>query len=119
VAATDAVVVVAPCRHAGNVILVGVETPPLGHAGADHGLDGLLLDMLQHPHHHLAAALDQAENRRLLFGQGATPASPLQSATPAFAPFFRGDAAAGLSPRSGSVQQSSMSWRRHARNHWN
>src|SRR3954470_23084172 len=52
----------------------------------DDRMDSRLLDIGQHPDHHLAAALDHAEDRWLLLLQGTATAAPFQSVAPAFAP---------------------------------
>ena len=66
-AMADAVVLIAPVGPPCiDVVLIGVEPSALADAAADDRLDGLLLHVLQHRQHQLAAALDQPQNRRLL-----------------------------------------------------
>src|SRR3954465_11555054 len=74
----DGLVAVAETRKPGvDAILVGIDVRALGDGLLDDRVDGRLLDIGQHPDHDLAAALDHAEDRRLLLLQGApTPAAP-------------------------------------------
>src|SRR4051812_27707190 len=68
----DRLVLIAPGRQTGvDVVLVGMDTGALGHGGLDDRLDRLLLHVGQHAQHHLPAALDQAEDRRLVLRQRA------------------------------------------------
>src|SRR3954447_22316227 len=84
---TDGLVAVAETRKPGvDAILVSIGDRAFGDGLLDDRMDGRLLDIGQHSDHHLAAALDHAEDRRLLLLQGAAPAAALQSVAPAFAP---------------------------------
>src|SRR3954469_18333795 len=83
---TDGLVAVAETRKSGlDAILVSIDVRAFGDGLLDDRVDGCLLDIGQHPDHHLAAALDHAEDRRLFLLQGAAPAAALQSVAPAFA----------------------------------
>src|SRR3954471_9547016 len=75
---TDGLVAVAEIRKPGvDVILVSMDVRAFGDGLLDDRMDGRLLDIGQHPDHHLAAALDHAEDRRLFLLQGAATADPL------------------------------------------
>src|SRR5215212_3458985 len=89
VAMADGLVPVAPVLQAGiDVVLVGVHQGALGDAGLDHRSDRRLLDIGQHADHHLAATLQQAQDRRLLLRQrAAAGCSPQPPAAPG-APFL-------------------------------
>src|SRR6185369_6264120 len=83
---TDGLVAVAETRKSGvDAILISIDVRAFGDGLLDDRMDGRLLDIGQHPDHHLAAALDHAENRRLLLLQGAATAVPLQSVAPTVA----------------------------------
>src|SRR5689334_6494569 len=85
---TDCFVAVAEIRKPGvDAILVSIDVRAFGDRLLDDRVDGCLLDIGQHPDHHLAAALDHAEDRRLFLLQGAAPAAALQSVAPAFPSF--------------------------------
>src|SRR4051794_38677834 len=80
-------VAVAPLVQAGvDVVLVGVDEGAPGDRGPDDRLDRLLLDIGQHPQHHLPAPLDQAEDGRLVLRQRAAARRSRQPATPAEPP---------------------------------
>src|SRR4051812_25595059 len=92
---TNRLVAVAETRKPGiDAILVSIDGRAFGDGLLDDRMDGLpddrmdgrLLDIGQHPDHDLAAALNHAEDRRLLLLQGAATAAALQSVAPAFAP---------------------------------
>src|SRR4051795_7833978 len=77
----DRLVPIAPGRQTGvDVVLVSVDTGALGHGGLNDRLDRLLLHIGQHAQHHLTAALDQAEDRRLVLRQRAASRRALQPA---------------------------------------
>jgi hypothetical protein len=81
---------VAPVLQAGvDVVLVGVGEGALGDAGLDDRSDRRLPDVGQHPDHHLAATLQQAQDRRPLPRQraapGRTPQPPASPRTPLLA----------------------------------
>src|SRR4051794_7752312 len=79
---TDGLVAVAETRKSGvDAILVSIDVRAFGNSLLDDRMDGCLLD--KHPDHDLAAALDHAEDRRLLLLQGAATAAALQSVAPA------------------------------------
>jgi hypothetical protein len=62
----DGLVPVAPALQPGiDVVLVGVNESALDDAGLDEWSDRHLPDVGQHPDHHLAATLQQAQVRRL------------------------------------------------------
>src|SRR3982751_6029879 len=68
----DRHVAIAPGRQTGvDVVLVGVDTGALGHGGLDDRLDRLLLHICQQAQPPLPAALDQAQDRRLVRRQRA------------------------------------------------
>src|SRR3954452_3238248 len=72
---TDGLVAVAKTRKPGvDAILVSIDVRAFGDGLLDDRVDGRLLDIGQHPDHDLTAALDHAEDRRLLLLQGAAPA---------------------------------------------
>src|SRR3954453_9220311 len=82
---TDGLVAVAETRKPGvDAILVSIDVRAFGDGLLDDRMEGRLLDIGQHPDHHLAAALDHAEDRWLLLLQGAATAAALQSVAPAF-----------------------------------
>src|SRR4051794_41774483 len=54
--------------------------------GLDDGSNGRLLNIGQHPGHHVAAALEQAQDRRLLLLQRAAPGRGSQPAAPTGTP---------------------------------
>src|SRR5438309_7861852 len=86
---TDRLVLIAPLdQPAVDVVFIGVHQSPLDYHQIDQGADRDLLDVLQHPDHDLAAALQHAEDRRLLLRQGPTPTIPLQASTSPDPPFF-------------------------------
>src|SRR5215210_4803437 len=63
---------IAPGRQTGvDIVFISVDTGALGHDGLDDRLYRLLLHVGQHAQHHLPAALDQAEDRRLVLRQRA------------------------------------------------
>src|SRR5687768_7203320 len=83
---TDGLVAVAETREPGvDAILVGIDGRALGDGLLDDRVDGRLLDIGKHPDYDLAAALDHAEDRRLLLLQGAATTVPLQSVAPTVA----------------------------------
>src|SRR3954470_16641353 len=89
-AMADSLVPVAPVLQAGvDVVLVGVDEGALGDAGLDDRSDRRLPDVGQHSDHHLAATLQQAQDRRLLLRQraapGRTPQPPASPRTPLLA----------------------------------
>src|SRR3954452_2088610 len=66
----DGLVAVAPLLQAAvDVVLVRVHEGALGDGGLDHRPDRPLLHVGQHAEHDLAAALDEAEERRLFLGE--------------------------------------------------
>src|SRR3954467_8572782 len=84
---TDGLATVAETRKPGvDAILVSIDGRAFGDGLLDERMDGRLLDIGQHPDHHLAAALDHAEDRWLLLLQGAATAAPFQSVASAFPP---------------------------------
>src|SRR6478752_3182130 len=85
----DRLVAVTPLAQATvNVVLVGVNRAPLGDRRLDQRADRHLLDVLQHPDHDRAAALQHTEDRRLLLGQGSPAALPLEPSSSGGAAFF-------------------------------
>src|SRR3954453_3425417 len=94
---TDGLVLIAPGWQAGvDLVFVGVDAGALGNDSLDDRLDRRLLYIGQHAQDHLPAALDQAEDRRLLLrqraaarrsGQPAATAEPPLLATAAGWPF--------------------------------
>src|SRR4051812_32540560 len=68
----DRLVSIPPGWQAGvDVVLVGVDASAFGDGGLNDRLDRLLLDIGQHAHDDLPTALDQAEDRWLVFLQRA------------------------------------------------
>ena len=91
----DGLVPVAPFFQAGvDVVLVGVDEGAPGDTGFDDRSDGRLLDVGQHPDHHLAASLQQTQDRRLLLLQRAAPGRAPQPPASARSPLLA--TAAGL-----------------------
>src|SRR4051794_25121392 len=83
----DCLVAVAETRKSGvDAILVSIDDRAFGDGLLDDRMDGRLLDIGKHPDHHLAAALDHAEDRWLLLLQGAATTAALQSVASAFPP---------------------------------
>ena len=80
----DGLVLIAPGRQAGvDVIFIGIDLRPFGHARLNDRLDRHLLDIGQHVKNDLPAPLDQSEDGRFLLFQSAAarrslepPASP-------------------------------------------
>src|SRR3954447_7931664 len=69
---TDGLVPVAPLVQAGvDVVRVGVHQGAAGDAALDHRPDRRLLDVREHAHDHVAPALEQAQDRRLVLRQRA------------------------------------------------
>src|SRR3954454_24838082 len=71
-----------------DVVLVGVDEGVPGDRGPDDRLDRPLLDIGQHPQHHLPAAPDQAEDGRLVPRQRAAARRSRQPATPSRSPLL-------------------------------
>src|SRR4051794_3744736 len=71
-----------------DVVFVGVDHRPRGDRSLDQGTDRDLLDVLEHPDHDRAGALDHAEDGRVLLGQRPATTPPLQPPTSAGAAFF-------------------------------
>jgi transposase len=95
---THGLVAVAPLFQPGvDVVLVGVDESVPGDRGPDDRLDRLLLDIGQHPQHHLPAAPDQAEDRRLVLRQRAAARRSRQPATPSRSPLVWGAPCQGQS----------------------
>jgi hypothetical protein len=65
-----------------------VDERPSGDRGLDHRPDCRLLHVGQHAHHHPAASLDQAEDRRLVLRQRATARRSRQPAASSRTPLF-------------------------------
>jgi hypothetical protein len=85
---TDCLVAVAEARKPGvDALLVSIDIRAFGDGLLDDRMEGRLLNIGQHPDHHLAAALDHAEDWRLFFLQGAATAAPLQPIASASASF--------------------------------
>src|SRR5688500_14741311 len=61
-----------------DVVLVRIYLRAWRNGGFYQGVDGLLLDILQHPDHHLAATLNHSKHRRLFLFQRATATCPFQ-----------------------------------------
>src|SRR5215213_2578125 len=92
---TDGLMFIAPFFQAGvDVILVGMDEGTFGDGSLDDGPNGRLLNIGQHPEHHFAAPLQQAEDRWLLLLQRAAPGSTPQPAPSPAAPLLA--TAAGL-----------------------
>ena len=77
-----------------DVVLVGVDQGARGDGGRDDRLDRDLLYIGQHVQHDFTAALDQAQDRWLLFGECAPAGSALEPAPAPQAAFLA--TAAGL-----------------------
>src|SRR3954453_14643703 len=74
---TDGLVPVAPLVQPGvDAVLVGVHESAFRDARLDHGPDRRLLHVGQHPHDHLAATLEQAQDWRLVLVERAAPGRP-------------------------------------------
>src|SRR5262249_48705065 len=71
-----------------DVVFVGVDERPRGDRRFDQRADRRLLAVLQHPDHDPAAALEHAEDRRLLLLERPSARSPLQASAAAEPPFF-------------------------------
>src|SRR5215213_4037891 len=85
----DRHVPVAPGRQAGVAgVLVGVDAGALGDGGLDDRPDGLLPHIGQHAEDQLPAALDQAEDGRLVLRQRAAARRSRQPAAASRAPLF-------------------------------
>src|SRR3712207_3282605 len=85
----DGLVPVAPVLQAGvDVVLVGMHQSAFGDAGLDDRSDRRLLDVSQHPDHHLAATLQQTQDRRLLLRQRAASGRTLQPPASPWSPLL-------------------------------
>ncbi len=85
----DRLVLVAPGWQARvDGILVGVDEGARGDGGGDNRLDRGLLHVGQHAQHDLAAALDQAKDRRLVLLQRAAARRACQPAAPSEPPLL-------------------------------
>src|SRR5512135_3734417 len=86
---TDRAMGVAPLREpvVDVVLVAGDPTSRCDHR-PNQRADGPLLNILQHPDHHLAGALDHTKDRRLLFLQRSPSRCPLQASAAALSPFF-------------------------------
>src|SRR5688572_7755517 len=80
-----------------------------GDAGLDDRSDRRLLDVGQHPDHHLAPALEQAQDRRLLLLQRAAARRTLQPPASAAAPLLATAAGLPLCPATTSTSSISTS----------
>jgi len=88
-AMADRAMLVAPLAQAAiDAVLVTVDLSARANHCLDQRFDGLLLDVDQHPDHHLSATLDHPQDRRLLLRQGPAPAGALQSPSSPSAAFF-------------------------------
>src|SRR3954452_9789832 len=87
---TDRLVPVAPVlQPAVDTVLVGVDEGALRDGRLDHRPDRRLPDVGEHAHDHLAAALQQAQDGRLVLGEraaaGGAPQPPAPAGTPLLA----------------------------------
>src|SRR4030095_2158852 len=88
-AVTDAGMRIAPRFQAAiNVVLIRVNTGTWRNGRLDQGFDRPLLDVFQHPNHHLSSTLDHPEDRWLLRGECAASTFPFESSASAAPPFF-------------------------------
>ena len=88
-AMADGVMIKTPSRQGGvDFILIGMDPRSWGDKRLDEWTDRHLLDILQHPNHHGASALNHAENGRFFLLQGPTPPCALQSPPPPLTAFF-------------------------------
>src|SRR3954468_4004580 len=83
----DGLVPVAPVLQPGvDAVLVGVDEGALRDGRLDHRPDRPLPDVGEHAHDHLAPALEQAEDRRLVLGEraaaGGASQPPASAGTP-------------------------------------
>jgi hypothetical protein len=82
-------VTVAPfARPAVAVVFIGIDQSAFRDHPVDQGADRRLLDVLQHPDHHLATSLQHPEDRRLLLGHGAPTTFAFQPSPPGEAAFL-------------------------------
>ena len=96
---THRLVAIAPSGQAGvDVILIGVNERARGDSLADDRLDRCLLHIRQHVQNDLSAALDQAEDWRLVLFQRASAWRALKPATLSRAPLFTTSAGWPLCP---------------------
>ena len=88
-AVTDTCMRIAPLFQAAInvVVLIRVNTGTWCNGRLDQWFDRSLLDVFQHPNHHLSTTLDHPEDRWLLRGERAASAF-LESSAPAAPPFF-------------------------------
>jgi hypothetical protein len=90
---------VAPTRQASiDVVLVGVDESASGNGRLNDRLDRRLLHIGQHVQDHVTAALDQAEDRRLVLLQRAASRRPFQAPPPPEPPLFATSAGFPLCP---------------------
>src|SRR5262245_30101987 len=88
-AMTDAFMLVTPLlQTAVDVVFIRVYTRAWCNHRLDHRLDRDLLDVVQHPDHHVSTPLNHPEDRRLLRGECAPAALALEPSAPATPPFF-------------------------------
>lgn len=81
-----------------NIIFISVDQALRRHGAGQHWVDGRLLDIGQQLDGDFAVPLQQAENRRLLFGQGAAPTRAFQASPTAFSPEFSHNFRVALMP---------------------
>lgn len=88
-AMTDRLVTLAPgFQTRVDIVLVGVDQAITRYGRLDDRPDGRLLHIGQHVHDHLAAALDQAEERRLFLFQRAAAGRAFKPTAPSGPPFL-------------------------------
>src|SRR4051812_49663233 len=96
---TDGLVPVAPLVQPGvDAVLVGVHESAFRDARLDHGPDRRLLHVGQHPHDHLAATLEPAQDGRLVLRQRAASGRPPQPPPARRAPPLAASAGPPLGP---------------------
>src|SRR3954468_8032242 len=96
---TDRLVLIAPRdQPAVDVVFMGVTHSTLDYHQIDQGTDRRLLDVLQHPDHDLAAALQHPQDRRLLLRQRPSAAFPFQASASPDPPFFLTSSGCPLCP---------------------
>src|SRR5215475_4624808 len=105
---TDAFRLVAPRSQAViDVVCIGIHASTRNNHGLDQRFDRALLNILQHPNHHVATTLDHPEDRRLLRCERAPSALALEPSAPSAPPFVATASGFPLCPA--TIQTSSHS----------
>lgn len=96
---TDIFMLVAPrSQTAIDVVFIGLHASTRSDRGLDQRFDRDLLNMCQHPNHHVSTTLDHPEDRWLLGFECAPSALALEPSAPSAPPFFATSSGFPLGP---------------------